>query len=210
MRVLLLGGLAGPLLFAAIIVVCGVLTPGYDHVNQFISELGAIGAPHANLMNYAGFMGGATLILLFAVGAVRALGRSPTAIAGAFLIGIFAVNMFAAGIWSCDAGCPTANGSPEQRLHDIVSVVAFPALILAALTLSAHFMKRRQWRYFGQYTLATGTVAIALLIAMVASEETRTATGLLQRLFLFVLFLWLGLLSVRLRRSTGTAGPAGS
>lgn len=208
MRLMLLGGIAGPVLFAAVTIICAALTPGYDHVNQFISELGATGAPYATLMNFAGFMAAASLIFLFALATVPAMGRSAATLGGACLIAVFAVNMFAAGIWSCDTGCPTTAGSPEQQLHDMVSVIAFPALILAALVLSVHFLRRPGWRGFGYYTLATGTAAIALLIAMVASEQTRTATGLLQRLFLFDLFLWLGVLSIQLRADTRRRGRA--
>ena len=56
MRILALGGLAGPVWFAAVVALCAALRPDYRHAHQFISELGAAGSPHAWLMNYAGFL----------------------------------------------------------------------------------------------------------------------------------------------------------
>lgn len=56
MKFLSLGGVAGPVLFTSVTLVCASLRPGYGHISQFISELGASGTPHALLMNLAGFI----------------------------------------------------------------------------------------------------------------------------------------------------------
>jgi hypothetical membrane protein len=49
-----LGGVAGPILFSVVVVVSAALRVDYSHIADFISELGATGTPHADLMNYAG------------------------------------------------------------------------------------------------------------------------------------------------------------
>jgi len=51
-----LAGIAGPVQSTIIIVICSTLRPGYDHIDQFISDLGATGTSHADLMNFAGFI----------------------------------------------------------------------------------------------------------------------------------------------------------
>lgn len=199
-RLMLAGGIAGPVLFSLASIIFGALRPGYDPVDQFISELGETGGLHAPLMNVLGFMGGGAMMLLFAIALWQSLPRSALTTIGSLLIAVFAVNVFGAGVWSCDVGCPTSNGSPEQRMHDLVSVIAFPALILGALTWSIWFLRRPEWRAFGVYSLITGLAAIGLLVAMIASEATRESTGLLQRLFLLVLFVWMASLAYRLLR----------
>jgi hypothetical protein len=55
-RLLCLGGVAGPALFTAVVILCAALRPNYSHVAQFVSELGARGTSHAELMNLAGFV----------------------------------------------------------------------------------------------------------------------------------------------------------
>lgn len=199
-RLMLAGGIAGPVLFSLAAIAFGVMRPGYDPVDQFISELGETGGPYAPLMNVIGFMGGGAVMLLFAIALWRSLPRSALTTIGSLLVGVFAVNVVGAGIWSCDAGCPTSNRSAEQQLHDLVSVIAFPALILGTLTWSIWFLRRPDWRAFGIFSLLTGVSAIGLLVAMIASEATRESTGLFQRLFLLVLFVWMASLSYRLLR----------
>lgn len=65
MRVLALGGLAGPVLFSTVVIVCGTLRPGYDHATQFMSELGETGGSHASLMNFVGFIPSGLLLAAF-------------------------------------------------------------------------------------------------------------------------------------------------
>jgi hypothetical protein len=43
MRLLALGGVAGPVLFTTLVIVCAALRPGYSHLYPFMSELGAPG-----------------------------------------------------------------------------------------------------------------------------------------------------------------------
>lgn len=207
-RYLILGGIAGPALFATLTIVCGSLRPDYNHVTQFISELGETGGEFATLMNYVGFMSSAALILLFAMAIVPGFTQTALTKIGALLVAIYAVSMFAAGVFSCDTGCAPTQPSNAQVLHDIVSIIAFPALIAAALVWGFGFLRMPEWRRFGVYSLGTATISTVLLIAMVNTEETRAGTGLLQRIFLGVLFLWLALMAWRFWRESDDAQPA--
>jgi hypothetical protein len=128
-----LGGIAGPALFAALTIVCGSLRPDYDHATQFIRELSETGGEFSTLINYVGFMSSAALILLFAIAIVPRFTQTALTKIGALLVAIYAVSMFAAGIFSCDTGCAPTQPINAQVLHDIVSIIAFPALIAAAL-----------------------------------------------------------------------------
>lgn len=208
-RYIVLGGIAGPALFAALVVICGALRPDYSHVTQFISELGETGGDFAALMNYVGFMSSAALILSFAVALITIFPRTVLSIFGAVLVATFAVNMFAAGVFSCDVTCTPAVPTTHQQLHDLVSIIAFPSLILGALLWGLYFLQIPNWRRFGFYSLATAVLSVALLVAMVASTETRTGTGVLQRCLLGALFLWLALMAYRLWRESDLSESMG-
>lgn len=199
---MLLGGIAGPALFAVLVLLCGALRPDYDHFAQFISELGEDGGEFAALMNYLGFMVPAALILLFAAALPAQFARSTHSVAGALLVGLFALGMFTAGVFSCDATCTPATPTMEQRLHDVASIVAFPSLILGALVWGVLFLRTPGWRSFGHFSIGCAVVSVALLVAMVASTDTRSGTGALQRGLLGVLFLWLSLMALRLWRKS--------
>jgi len=50
-RLAALGGVVGPILFASLVVIGGILYDGYSHTSQKISELGGEGAEYAVLQN---------------------------------------------------------------------------------------------------------------------------------------------------------------
>lgn len=202
-RLSLLAGVLGPVLFSLAVVVAGALRPGYDHVDQFISELGETGASTAWVMNYPGFMLSAVLILVFALLLRSLFAKSVSSTAGTFLLAVFAISLFIAGVFSCDAGCLTDNPSTEQKLHDLVSVVAFPAFTLGVFAWGVSLCRLPEWRGFGIYSFASAALSILFLVLMVQSEASRDGTGLYQRLFLGTLFLWMTVFSIRLwHRST--------
>lgn len=202
LRHLLLAGALGPILFSLTVVVAGALRPGYDHVNQFISELGETGGSTAGVMNYPGFMLSAVLILVFVLLLQSQFTRTASNAAGTFLLAVFSVSVFLAGVFSCDTGCLPDDPSPAQKMHDLVSILAFPAFTLGVFSWGVSFFRIREWRRFGIFSLASAALSVVFLVLMVQSEATRDATGAYQRLFLGVLFLWMTLLSVRLWRSS--------
>ena len=196
----LLCGVVGPVLFAVVTAVVGTTRSSYSHINQFISELGETGAEFAWVMNWFGFMLSGALILIFIVASRKLLSGGTLNVIGSLFLVAFAICMSLAGAYSCDLGCSPANPTPEQKLHDLVSIIAFPAFILGVIVWGVMFLRDSDWRRFGAYSLVSGIASIVVLVAMVQSEATREGTGILQRLFLGILFAWLVALSIRLQR----------
>lgn len=52
-----------PLIYFGVLIVGGLMTPGYDHARQYASELGMAGAPAAQLFNYGIVAAGVCAIL---------------------------------------------------------------------------------------------------------------------------------------------------
>ncbi len=196
-RPLLLTGFVGPLVFAITVVLVASLRPSYSHVNQFMSELGETGGHLAWVMNYFGFMLSAGLILIFVLAFRTRLPRTLLNLVGTSLLVVFAISMFFAGVFSCDVGCPLTERSFNQELHDLFSIVAFPAFTAGVFTCGLSLSRTTSWRRFGIYSLVTAVLSLILLVAMVQSESSREGTGIYQRLYLGVLFLWLMVMSVR-------------
>ncbi len=203
-RLLLLAGLSGPLVFGVSVVIVAPLRPDYNHVNQFMSELGETGGHFAWVMNYFGFMLSAGLILIFVLAFRTLLPRTALNLVGTSLLVVFAISMFFAGVFSCDVGCPTSERSVDQKLHDLFSILAFPAFTAGVFTWGLSLFRIVGWRRFGIYSLVTASLSLILLVAMVLSEASRAGTGMYQRLYLGVLFLWLMAMSVRQLRDIGT------
>jgi hypothetical membrane protein len=202
-RPVFLTGIIGPLMFAITVVFVGSQRPDYSHVNQFMSELGETGGHMAWVMNYLGFMLPAALILIFVLALRTGLPRTVLNSVGTSFLVVFAASMFFAGVFSCDVGCPTTERSFNQILHDLFSILAFPAFTAGVFTCGLSLYRTAAWRRFGIYSLVTAILSLVLLVAMVQSEASREGTGMYQRLYLGVLFLWLMALSIRQFRKFG-------
>jgi hypothetical protein len=151
-------------------------------------------------MNYAGFIPTGLLFLAFATSISRLIRRSRLSTLATTLLVFFAAGVITAGLASCDVGCPQGTGSLSNLIHNSVSPLAFLALILASALLGLHFRNVPEWRSFWLYSIVTSSVALAFMVVLVASMETRSLTGLWQRLFLTTLFIWSTAVSLRLRR----------
>jgi hypothetical membrane protein len=60
-------GIIGPILITILMIILGFFQQDYNHIQDYISELGAIGAPNAIIMNYFGFTFLGLSIILFAL-----------------------------------------------------------------------------------------------------------------------------------------------
>jgi hypothetical membrane protein len=211
-RALLLAGVAGPLAYAALVVVLGLLTDGYQPIRDSMSELGAVDASHRHIMNIGGFMGLGVTILLFAAGFFMVLrdGWLPRLATGLLVAaGGF---MIAVGFFPCDPSC--VDVTLTGRLHSITSTPQAIALPLAAMVTAAVLRTDERigtgWQAFsfwsGVTALATGPV--------VALDAVVAATGLVQRAGMGLSLLWMLAIAVKLRtlvppdggRSAGAKG----
>ena len=199
-RLRLLAGLLGPLLFAVTVFVVAYLRPDYSHANQFMSELAETGGQYAWVMKYLGFMISAAFILVFVLACRTRLPGTAMGSIGTSLLLVFAVSMFLAGVFPCDIGCSPLAPSLDQKLHDLFSILAFPSFTAGVFILGLALRRDANWRHFAHHTLGTAILSLVLLVVMIQSEASREGTGTYQRLYLGVLFLWLMVFSVRLSR----------
>lgn len=210
-RYLALGGVAGPVVFVTTTLICASLRPGFDHMTQFISELGANGSPHAAVMNYAGFFPTGVLFLSFGVALGIAVRPSRLGLLSAALVSLFGTGVIAAGWFSCDTGCPIVGASREALLHDQISVSSFLAAIVGAGLLGLFARQRPGWRGLWLYCLASSALALVFLGLLGSSLESRSFTGLWQRLLLAVLFSWCAVVGAHLfRLSSKRTSPRGA
>ncbi len=207
-----LGGIAGPALFWVAIVVGAALEAdylgndayrpglrgGYSHVYSFVSELAADGSGVQSLM-IAGFFAFG-IGTLFLVASLRSLW--PTATALTMAVFVSAVGILGAGSFPCDVGCPVdGDVSTSQTLHNLFSVVTFPAW-MACAAIAAWQLRRT---LYGRLSLVLAVVQVGtgLLLGTWRDREMDDPVGLLQRINLAAVALWFVLTAVELRRQSG-------
>lgn len=198
------GGVLGPIVFVALVIVGGAITDGYSHVTQKISELGATGAQHALLQNL-----NFALLGISVVGFAWALGRTlGRPLSGPALIGFFGVVVFVHSFLSCDAGC---NGETTAGLlHNVTGLMGFVAAIAGMIVLARRWANDPDWRSLVTFTRSAVAVAIAGLASFVATQalDIQTFAGVAQRTFAGALLLWITVTSAHLvRATTGPGAP---
>jgi hypothetical membrane protein len=180
----LLAAVLVPVLYFANLLVAGLLYPGYSHITQVPSDLGAVGSPHPAVFNLGLLL---TAIALFlAAGALaraaRALGADPSLMRGIALILLIASLYFV-----IVASLPL----PDPR-HD----AAFPLLLplhLGPFFLAKALWRRHDLRRLSIFLCVTGVLMLVLLaVALMLGQLVSPKIGLFIRIYALLAFGWIG------------------
>lgn len=204
----LLCGVVAPLLWLAVIVIAGELRPDFDHVGQYISELGERGSATEIFMRYGGFIATGLLHVAYAAAfyatVSRISGQPRLTLLVAGLIALNGIGRIGAGLFACEPGC-AAPDVFTQRLHGLSATLAFLSIAAAAILGAIIFRGDKRLRPLSAYSLGTGFAGLIFLWLMSSSQTAHIFTGLYERLASGVLTLWvlvtaLWLLSIAARR----------
>jgi hypothetical protein len=201
---LLLSGILSSLLYAGTDILAGTSYPGYNFLNQAISELSAIGAPTRSLEVPLLFLY-AVLVLAFGWGVWRSAGHiRALRITGYLLIGIGLVGL----AWT---PFPLHLGEPVDSFANTMhSIFAGIQVTLILVTIGFGAVACRNWFRF--YSI--GTILILLGAGMVsfwlASSNPLAPPlfGLIERINVYGYLLWVGVLAGVLLRAEKRRLPA--
>jgi hypothetical membrane protein len=189
-RYLAAAGIVGPVLYTVTWLVLGFLDPAYSHTRDPISNLSAIGAPYALVMTSIIFVF-ALLIVVFAYGLHRGLpsgfwaGPAALAFAGVGYAGIALAPLNLA-----DPGAPNVP-------HTISASVTVFAMMLAPILLFPRLRRAPGWRNLSGYSIATTLAALAFAV-LASLPAFAGREGLMQRLVLGVVLVWMIVIAIRL------------
>jgi hypothetical protein len=188
-RVVVAAGIVAAALALAVPIVFGAMWPGHSHVRHYISVLGARGAPHADLVNYVGFLptGVATMLFIIALG--PALPRTAQVRRAQWFLAVFAGGYIGTAFLPCDPGCP-AFGSISQCLHSLLAVCGYTGAIVGLSMLASAFRGDERWRNLVPFTwLCAATVAIGFVLMLL--PQFAPWRGLTQRVAEAAMFGWI-------------------
>jgi hypothetical membrane protein len=216
-RSLAWAALAGQAVFIASWIAAGALQPGYSHIDQGVSELGAANAAHPWIVNAGTVVLGLSIAAL--APAVRAvLERRRAAAVAAALFAAAGALLALTGVFNLD--CGLSRDSCLARLHagelswrtyaHLWSGLGFDL----ALALTPFALARALWpRPSGMLALAAGVngvVVLAVIQGLAAAEVD--GLGLVERLGLAVVHLWVSIVATGVlhstRRATQPSAPA--
>lgn len=208
-------GVAGPIIWWVVLVVLGLLWPEYNAITNPVSELAAVGAPHAIVQQLNFYVWGAS-ILVFAGGLLAWSDRGWRLLIGVSLLVVFGSGVIVAGFFQFD---PNNLGAATTRYHDTVSLITFPVAVLGIAITSWGLSHDDGWPPYRHRFVPLGIALVAigsfviLILALTSAprvEGFRSVGwgGLGQRIFLLVLTGWLAYHARELYRLTNGDDPA--
>jgi hypothetical protein len=195
--------------------VLGLRSPGYSHLRQPVSDLGAVGSPVSGWMNGWWILFG-VLVLWFAAAFAWTF-HAGGAAARIVTVQIACVGLFAgigAGLFPLDASGP--GDSLSTRLHGLCALLGFAPILFAPAVSLWLFPPGRAPVLFGVcvVTQVIGLVTAALNLGLADTIQPGRWTacgGLWQRAFLANTYVYLGAVAVRMlaQHAAGGGDPQG-
>ncbi|MBD9631530.1 DUF998 domain-containing protein [Pseudomonas sp. PDM19] len=164
--------------------------PGFSHLDQAMSQLGAAGAPTQGYSAWVNNFPLGVLFVLFAVGVGRRFAGSRLALLGAALIALHGLASFATGYFSCDQGCAPAQPSTSQQIHNLAGLVMFFSLTLASALWAFLGKRLLSSPGFGGFSGLCVVLAVATVVMMARAFADGHGFGLYQRLNYAVSVIW--------------------
>lgn len=215
---LAIGSIVGQLIWVAIVIVAGLLEPGYSVVRDAVSVLGARDAAHPWLFDTAVAIWGISLILASAALALDAK-RSRRGRLGPGLIALTGLAQILDGFpfpadcrWTMDAGCRARELAGElswqHYAHGITYFFGAIALMLSVFAMAWRFHGDERWGRFDRFALVGGVLGTLIVggLFLLGSNEPGGDYGLVQRFALAAAGFWILVLAVGLLVIYGSSG----
>ena len=198
--------------YVAIVVIAQLLPPHYSVIRTAESDL-AVGR-YGWLMTSAFVVRAALSLALVAALALATRGVARSRL-GLWLIGLWGAGALLLAVFPTDL--PGATRTAHGGIHALVALVAFFAVGLGEFLVSRRIAALDGWHSFAKgvrrlalAALAACVVAVAALgLSAIRSGGLGSIDGLLERVFLGLVLLWMLLVAVRLRSEQSALVGAG-
>jgi hypothetical membrane protein len=190
-----LAGMAAPAGFFTVMMALGLVTPGYDWLARYGSELSLGPLGWIMIANFV-ILGVVELALAAVLG--RAIGDRVSGWVATAAVGLIGAAFVTAGVCVTD---PARLVSGAHTWHGIVHalmavVIFFIATPIAGLATARRLRRQRR---FARYSALTAVATPALLFVTFVSGSF---LGLTERIVIAVVFAWLTSLAAQLRRTS--------
>lgn len=198
-------GLLGVAWLVAMVLLGGASFDGYDHVAQYISELGATGAPFGWHVSWLGFLPIGILICAFSFFAWQAAPRSVLSTLGFVGIFLFSIGYVGSAFFRCDFGCRPDTPSFSQMMHELIGLAGY---MLAPVTMVLLGVAALKWPGARWLALLGFGSAIAAFIGLGGmADPNGPHVGLFQRILEASVLTWVAACALYLGLQKRTAAP---
>jgi len=176
----------------------GSLTPGFDHVSQLMSELGARGSRTENISPLINNYPIGVLFVVFGLGVYLKSQSEKHKVLASTLFIVHGLGSIFAGAFSCDMGCPLVGGSLDQNIHTLSGLVMFSSLSAACLMWCSPIFNLTGNGVFSRFSLVCLVLASVFLLITTVTLFLGEYAGLFERLSYGVLCAWLLVLAINM------------
>lgn len=204
-RLLLAGGMIGPILFSIVFIIEGATRPGYDAWLQAVSSLSLSDQGWEQIAN---FLVCGLLLVGFGIGLRRALPTGRGSTWGPLLVAIAGLGLVCAGIFVTDPAQGYPAGTPSGpavvstlhgTLHFALGATGFFGMLpIASFVLARYFAGRAGWNGWAAYSIVTGLLMYVSFVGFIMVGIHSGPAGLYERVAISIGMLWLVFLAARL------------
>ena len=190
-RMFLLAGILGSIVNSSVIIVLDFTVPGYNSIEQYVSEFGIIPGVTSKIVTAWWIVSG-IILMLFSLGLNNAMGKTGRfSFVGPLFICLYGLlDSIGSAVFPMDAAEATFSGT----MHTLVSFVGITAVIFSPLALVSRMKKDPAWNGLVRCAWITQVffwvIYVVCILAFAGICFSRYA-GLLQRLFIFAVDIWI-------------------
>jgi len=184
-------GIVAPIVSFGLIALLGYLTPGYNPMTDYISELWSVGSRFEEIALFLLALMGA-LFLVFSIGFYLAIDEDKFSYYNFVLLTIFSLSLIFLGIFPCENNC-SRNGF---TIHLFFTIIACASLGFSPLLLFFTTYKDKKWKSFEKNNLIFFFFSAVFLIAYGLFHNEYK--GFYQRAYFLTCFLWVERVSIKL------------
>lgn len=199
---LAISGILVPIFYLGLVIILGLLEPGYSHMTKMMSILGGVGGIRELIFNFGiSFTG--LLIILFSIGLHKNINDKKGSKIGPILLILGGIGLIFSGIFHCNLNC--TNVILERNftgiMHMLFAFIAGMCLAISPFFIFARLRKDSKWKKYSKFTLITGIMAnVPGIIFWITLATVRfpAIEGLIQRSGIIFIFIWIGMMSYRM------------
>lgn len=191
LKPLYLAGLITPIWLLFGLMIASSYYPGYSHINQAMSVLGAIDAPTHLLSPLINNYPLGLLFIAFGCGVFLTFKNAVWARLTGVLIIVHGLASIGTGLFSCDVGCVPNPEASSQHIHNVFGLVMALSLLAASAAWMFIGVRMDGWRGFGFFSIICTLVAVTALPMMFAASHGDVGFGAYQRINYFAELIWL-------------------
>jgi len=189
-------GIIFPVLALFLIFLLGSLIPGYSHTQDYISSIWRAGSELQILsLMLLVIMGG--IFFVFSLGFYLAIDEDKYSYYNLILLITFSLSLIFLGVFPCPGDCMD-NGF---TVHFLFTIIACASLGFSPLLLYFVTEQDKNWKDYEKLNWVVFFLSIVLLFLYMLFEPYK---GLFQRLYFFLCFFWVGVISIKLFKLSKT------